>query len=309
MTIGKFGRNYRLILLDNLTANTGLELRNDKGAQSLTIDFDIQRGVGADLNSMSLKIYNLSRENQAQLFQARLDLSNKNTFTARPIILQAGYNNGLSVIFRGGIKEAFTFRQGQDLITQIEALDGILGTIQTYANISYESAATAQQIVDDLVSPLTSNQTEIDKGQTKLSTQTSALIGNNQRGYVICGNAYDILQQYTQQKAFIDLGELNILSDNECIRPSVRVIDAEAGLLGVPRLDGLRVTIETIFEPRVNVGEFIEVQSNVAKQFNGQYKVAAVQHKGMLSDTIAGNAISIFQLYGGDVADNLVTIN
>lgn len=308
MTIGKFGRNYRLVLLDNLTANTGLELRNDKGSQSLTIDFDIQRGVGADLNSMTLRIYNLSRDNQAQLFQARLDLSNKNTFTARPIILQAGYNDGLSVIFRGGIREAFTFRQGNDLITQVEALDGILSTTQTYANISYDSAITAQQIVDDLVAPLTS-QTDVEKGQTKLSTTTASLIGDNQRGYVIAGNAYNILQEYTNQKAFIDLGELNILSDNECIRPSVRVIDADTGLLGIPRLDGLRVTIETIFEPRINIGEFIEVQSSVAKQFNGQYKVAAVQHKGMLSDTVAGDAKSIFQLYGGDVADNLVTIN
>jgi hypothetical protein len=308
MTIGKFGRNYRLVLLDNLTANTGLELRNDKGSQSLTIDFDIQRGVGADLNSMTLRIYNLSRDNQAQLFQARLDLSNKNTFTARPIILQAGYNDGLSVIFRGGIREAFTFRQGNDLITQVEALDGILSTTQTYANISYDSATTAQQIVDDLVAPLTS-QTDVEAGQTKLSTTTAALIGDNQRGYVIAGNAYNILQEYTSNKAFIDLGELSILSDNECIRPSVRVIDADTGLLGIPRLDGLRVTIETIFEPRINVGEFIEVQSSVAKQFNGQYKVAAVQHKGMLSDTVAGDARSIFQLYGGDVADNLVTIN
>lgn len=308
MTIGKFGRNYRLVLLDNLTANTGLELRNDKGSQSLTIDFDIQRGVGADLNSMTLRIYNLSRDNQAQLYQARLDLSNKNTFTARPIILQAGYNDGLSVIFRGGIREAFTFRQGNDLITQVEALDGILSTTQTYANISYESATTAQQIVDDLVAPLTS-QTDIEAGQTKLSTKTAALIGDNQRGYVIVGNAYDILQEYTSKKAFIDLGELNILSDNECIRPSVRVIDADTGLLGIPRLDGLRITIETIFEPRINIGEFIEVQSSVAKQFNGQYKVAAVQHKGILSDTVAGDAKSIFQLYGGDVADNLVTIN
>jgi hypothetical protein len=308
MTIGKFGRNYRLVLLDNLTANTGLELRNDKDAQSLTIDFDIQRGVGADLNSMTLRIYNLSRDNQAQLFQARLDLSNKNTFIARPIILQAGYNDGLSVIFRGGIREAFTFRQGNDLITQIEALDGILSTTQTYVNISYDSATTAQQIVDDLVAPLTS-QTDVEAGQTKLSTTTAALIGDNQRGYVIAGNAYDILQEYTNKKAFIDLGELNIISDNECIRPSVRVIDADTGLLGMPRLDGLRVTIETIFEPRINVGEFIEVQSSVAKQFNGQYKVAAVQHKGMLSDTVAGDAKSIFQLYGGDVADNLVTIN
>jgi hypothetical protein len=308
MTIGKFGRNYRLVLLDNLTANTGLELRNDKGSQSLTIDFDIQRGVGADLNSMTLRIYNLSRDNQSQLFQARLDLSNKNTFTARPIILQAGYNDGLSVIFRGGIREAFTFRQGNDLITQVEALDGILSTTQTYANISYDSATTAQQIVDDLVAPLTS-QTDVEAGQTKLSTTTAALIGDNQRGYVIAGNAYNILQEYTSQKAFIDLGELNILSDNECIRPSVRVIDADTGLLGIPRLDGLRVTIETIFEPRINVGEFIEVQSSVAKQFNGQYKVAAVQHKGMLSDTVAGDAKSIFQLYGGDVANNLVTIN
>jgi len=308
MTIGKFGRNYRLVLLDNLTANTGLELRNDKGSQSLTIDFDIQRGVGADLNSMTLRIYNLSRDNQAQLFQARLDLSNKNTFTARPIILQAGYNDGLSVIFRGGIREAFTFRQGNDLITQVEALDGILSTTQTYANISYDSATTAQQIVDDLVTPLTS-QTDVEAGQTKLSTTTAALIGDNQRGYVIAGNAYNILQEYTSNKAFIDLGELSILSDNECIRPSVRVIDADTGLLGIPRLDGLRVTIETIFEPRINVGEFIEVQSSVAKQFNGQYKVAAVQHKGMLSDTVAGDAKSIFQLYGGDVADNLVTIN
>jgi hypothetical protein len=308
MTIGKFGRNYRLVLLDNLTANTGLELRNDKGSQSLTIDFDIQRGVGADLNSMTLRIYNLSRDNQAQLFQARLDLSNKNTFTARPIILQAGYNDGLSVIFRGGILEAFPFRQGNDIITQVEALDGILSTKQTYANISYDSATTAQQIVDDLVAPLTL-QTDVEAGQTKLSTTTAALIGDNQRGYVIAGNAYNILQEYTSQKAFIDLGELNILSDNECIRPSVRVIGADTGLEGIPKLDGLRVTIETIFEPRINVGEFIEVQSSVAKQFNGQYKVAAVQHKGMLSDTVAGDAKSIFQLYGGDVADNLVTIN
>jgi hypothetical protein len=308
----KLGLNYRLVLLDSLESNSGLEVRNDRAedGDGLTLDFNITRGVGASLNQMSLKIYNLSPAHQAQLYQARIDLTNKSTRAHRPIVLQGGHDGALSLIFRGGINEAYTYRQGADLITQIEALDGILSTTLSYVNLSYATSVTPQQIIDDLLKPLTDTDTDISKGATTLSNETAELIGDNTRGYVLSGNAYDLLQGITNRKVFIDLGEINILDDGECKRPlSVRVIDASTGLLGVPKLDGLKITIETIFEPRVNVGEFIEIRSSIAKQFDGQYKIAGIQHSGRFSNTVAGKVTTVLQLFGGDVVKKLTIIN
>jgi len=58
----------------------------------------------------------------------------------------------------------------------------------------------------------------------------------------------------------------------------VLIINAETGLLNTPRFYGQSMQLTTLFEPRVNCGDLIRLQSTVQPEYNRDYKVCGVTH-------------------------------
>jgi hypothetical protein len=54
-----------------------------------------------------------------------------------------------------------------------------------------------------------------------------------------------------------------------------------------------------IFEPRFLIGQALALESFTEKNFNGVYKVIGVKHKGVISDSVCGNAITSVTLWHG----------
>ena len=54
-----------------------------------------------------------------------------------------------------------------------------------------------------------------------------------------------------------------------------------------------------IFEPRLEVGQVIELRSQLAPQFNGQYKIFGLKHNGIISDTKGGTATTTVEVNVG----------
>ena len=271
----KFGRNYRLTIESDDGEAIVIE-------PPLTVQFNIVRNTMATLNHMQLSIYNLSEENRNRIFQDRF-----NPRVYKRIILQAGYES-LSTVFIGNIFQASSARNGSNIITSIDARDGGFDTTGTLTNVTLDGGS-----LKDVIRALASDFEHVSVGE----------IGGEEKQFlrplVLSGNTYSIINKYTNKSAYIDLEELKVLDDNQVIVGEVPLINSETGLLETPKREDAFLTIKTIFEPRIIMGQVIEIESSVNNAFDGQYKVIGVTHSGVISEAVGGDCTSEFNLLVG----------
>ncbi len=276
MTEVKFGRNYKLTIQVSATESIIIEYPT-------TIQFSVHRSISSSLNAINLQIYNLSEEHRNQIFQDR--------YQARrfQLILEAGYQS-LSTIFRGDIFEANSARQGTNIITTIDARDGYYDTNQTLVNTTLAAGTTVQEIITFLSSQFPN---------LKIG-QVGNFDGILERSVVLEGNVYEQLKKYTAGNQFVDLEKIYVINlgyENEIIiNPDLPLIDVSTGLLETPRRDNAFLTVTTLFEPRVAMGQNIIVKTTVNPAYNGVYKVLGVTHQGVISGSVGGRLVTIFQL-------------
>lgn len=294
----KFGRNF---FLQVGTASGGLleiEL-------PFTIEFDITRNTLTSANVCSIRIYNLSKNNRNQIRFNTID-----TWDFRPVILQAGYGQNLATIFSGNITQAWSVREGTNFITTIECFDAGYAFNTGMTNLPFPTGTTQKTIVSTLAASLP---------QTQLGAIGSQYTGSLARGSSISGNTMDLLRDLTGGGVFIDNGVVNCLADNECLPPNgISVIDDSTGLIGTPVLEQTILSLDMIFEPHLQVGQQILLNSSTGGQqliinqgqvlglqpnsgtsynFNGYYKVTAIKHRGMISGAVCGEAITSAQMF------------
>ena len=115
----------------------------------------------------------------------------------------------------------------------------------------------------------------------------------------LSGNPMKIAQQYSHDSAYIDNGKLIILENQDAIKGMIPLINDESGLLGVPKRENSLLSIDMIFEPRIVIGQIIEIKSRIQPMFNGQYKVFGIKHEGTISESVAGKAVTTLEMLVG----------
>tara|TARA_R110000751_G_scaffold299695_4_gene411060 strand:- start:7862 stop:8770 length:909 start_codon:yes stop_codon:yes gene_type:complete len=289
----KFNRQYRLLIQEKVGSSNSIEVQAVQN-KSLTIQFDVVRDTGSSANNMTLRIYNLNHTNRSLIFQDRVAIQSTDKGKVyKKIVLQAGYDN-LSTIFVGNILEAYSYKQGADIITYIRAQDGGFSIYNTYSSFSLQKGVNNLQLYQRLIKDMTENG--LAQGVT------APIVGSPKRAIVIAGNTWDCLQNSFNKLVFIDLEAINYLEENQGIIAQVPFIDSSAGLLGTPRRSGATIIVEMIFEPRIIVGQLIELSSITDLFFNGQFKVSGVQHVGIISSAVGGELKTVLQLYIGSKA-------
>lgn len=291
--MAKFGRVYSL----KVEVDTGLA-----GASPLQIAFQANKNITITL-PYSVE-FQISRKNQSAAQTATFRLYNLGEPTRRAlqkdiwryqnraIQFRAGYESDqgafLPMCFNGQVLRAVSFREGVDFITEIEAFDG--GLAQTLGTVAYTQAAgsTFEQTLKQLA------------GRLPYQSGTpivGSFSGVNKRGEVMFGNTWDLIQQKSRGQAVIDNGQVKILNPWEVIQGAIPVISTDTGLLGSPRRGDQTLDFETIFEPRLTLNQELLVQSTTVKQYNRLWKVIGFDHQGMISSTVAGNAITNVRLF------------
>lgn len=284
MTLSKFGREYLLTIQTDDAGDT------IKINYPITLEFDINRKLFSSLNTGHFRIYNLS-----QLHRNQIRFSAWNVGTYRQIQLRAGYSTSLSlpalanlpVVFQGNITQASSMREGPNFITTIEALDGGFA----FNNPSENGTALPTFPAG------TPNQTIITTVADALPKTSLGAIGSfpgsSGTGASFIGPPQEILSQYTGGGFFIDNESVNCLNTNEVIESSnIPLINAQAGLLNTPALEQYWLYFDMIFEPRLQIGQLIALQSSTDFLFNGQAKVVSIHHRGVISGAVCGEAIT-----------------
>lgn len=294
----KFGRKFRLLFEFDTTTEekSAIEI-----ATPFTLEFDIVRNTSSSLNSATFRVYNLNETNRSLIFQNRTSINDASGKRKR-VLLQAGYNSldntinkdgDLTTIFRGDLLEAYSFRQGPDVITYINAQDGGFGAYNSTISTTLNAGASFKEVIEQVGSTI--KGVEIGSiGETPGFFKTPTPLH---------GNSFYLLTEDYEGEVFIDLEKLNKLNRNEYIKSlgvGVPLINSDTGLLGTPLRQGTDLIVDMLFEPKINVGQLIEIKSQFNKKFDGQYKVNGVRHSGVISDAVGGECRTSLQLYIGD---------
>jgi hypothetical protein len=270
----KFERNYILDV-------EGLDGLIHTIKYPLTIEFSITRKTMATVNTGHFRIYNLNQDTRKQIYKDYFLLTKVLLMT-----LRAGYGDSLYTIFYGSVLEAKSYREEQSVnfITEIEGSD--LGPAIFGGFVSETSTLSRQALIEHLVDSLPYAK----RGAI------ANFEGEHPRGRVMVGNPWDILQTETEHNAFIDSGHVHCLRNNDAFEGEIPVINSDTGILGTPKRYNVYVVVEMLFEPALQLGQLVSLESRTQQEFNGRYKIYAISHQGVISGAVNGKCKTIVTL-------------
>jgi hypothetical protein len=283
MLSSKFNRQFVLLIQDD----TG-QYKEIKSP--LTCEFTITRNNLASTNEAHFVIYNLKESTRNAIYKYAND-----TWNVRNILFFAGYSEmNLGLLprcFKGQVLSCFSYREGSDFRTEIEAkemwpgltLDQIAVKIPAGTVKTYMINAVARQIPD--VGAVTVSQT----GFLDVVKKTMSLVGS----------PFEILKTLTNNNVYVDSGNIYAMKPKEIIKGDIDVIDAlsKNGLLGSPKKFAERVVVDMLFEPRIKPAQLItfssdqlvKLESKTVDLFNGTYKLTGFIHSGIISGAVNGD--------------------
>jgi hypothetical protein len=245
--------------------------------EGLRIVFKIEKTLEKTPNNATIDIYNLSEKTRA-LFEE------KNA----AIRLTAGYEGSAKDIFIGDIAVATTKRAGPDLITSIEAADGMLSYQTKEADLSFAPGAKVGTILDQLTSAF---------GLTKGEIQGVNLNDQYLNGATFSGKVRDhidtVIGKQPDLAWSIQDNQLQILPKSKGSTRQAVLLTPETGLVGSPfkrvvvnvdiakKKEGKEQetggTIKSLLNPELVPGRLVRVEAQFLK---ATQKIEKVTHQG-----------------------------
>ena len=256
----RFDRNYLLII--------EVEGQEIQIAPPIKVVFDVQKSIFGGLNKMSLQVFNLSESKRLKLVKDKEEKKNiKYKFYAG---YKGSENNkgNLELLFSGSIYTGGNERQGADIVTSIESLDGGFDFINSITSkVIRPGADSSSEIIKDL--PNT------EKGKILESK-------NLTRPKVLHGNSINLIKDQLNpgETWYIENGIINIIKEENTVSSIITTVNAKSGLISTPTRDSERITFLTMMNPSVKIGERVDLQSVTAPHMNGIYRVETMSISG-----------------------------
>lgn len=282
----------------DLTGNTNIvktSINNVTIRPPITIQFEIERNNLASANTANFKIFNLNSTTRNGLMRDPFDME-----SLRYIKFSAGYkqfpDSLMATLFEGNVKSGLSSRQGVDWITE---LDCFFGTQLGQTSATFEAGKTKKDMLEELAKSMPGVKDVVvgDSWTDKLKRAVS-----------LFGNSYQLIKELTANGITIDNGIAQILSDEEVIPGDIQLIKSSSGLLGVPRRSKNFIEFDMMFEPRIKINQLLKLENDVhssavtakeraADEFDGEYKVVGLKHRGTISEAVCEDAITTVSLW------------
>lgn len=283
----KWGRIYELRIESNIKGEIVVI------KHPFTCEFSVTRSNLASANQASFTIYNLSESTRKKIFH---DVFNTTTF--KGIEFAAGYETDdpsqsfMPLLFRGNVKSAYSTRQGVNFKTEIECYDGGYAMMNGSSSKDYPAGTAIKDVVKDMIG----NMPNIVLGA--VGDMFNGI--RTTRATAIKGNPIDAVKELAPGSFFIDNGEAFVLGNDEVRPAAFNQITEKSGLLGSPKRSEAFVEFDMIFEPRLVIGQGVDLASSSEKNYNGTYKVVGLSHSGVISGSQAGECTTAVSLLAGN---------
>lgn len=221
---------------------------------------------------LDLAIYNLSRDTDVR--------------QGSKVLLRAGYDDDIDVIFQGTITTVLKERHGPDIITRLLCRSGANDVRKSVRDAVGKNGTVLEcikkcaQVLGPGGTPL---PVRIDESQF---ADCPVLV----RGYVLEGNAVDALDKLASQFDFgyVIAGDaLHVDRRNKAIKGTAQEVSLFTGMIGVPEAEGdvglVFVNVTTKLKPRISIGSNIDLKSEYATYSTGNYYIVPPENGGKLS--------------------------
>lgn len=218
--------------------------------ENLRVQFEVAKTIESAPNVAVIRIFNLHPDNEAKI---------KNEFDE--VLLNAGYEGAMRLVFRGNIKHVYRYRDGNDYITEIEAGDGDKDFRKAVMNETLAAGTTTSQLVDRAVGTF-KGVGGTTKGHVQVNERERI------RGKVISGNTRDVLHDVARESGAnwsIQDGQLVIVSTNDVLPGEAIVLRADTGMLGAPEINDKGIAVKCLMNPALRVNGAIKLDNNGIK--------------------------------------------
>lgn len=273
-----------------------------------SIEFDINRCDLSSAAEATIRIYNLGIKTRNLL---RVDQLTTAASDFRTIELRAGYTrygttnsisspdpsieSNLPIIFSGYIQHGQSVREGNSFVTTL-VCHGV--PLLDSVSVQYPAGTSQSAMIADIASQMSPG---VSLGAI------GSYPGKKPRGQSFAGDPMALLNELSNGGAFVDNTTVNVLNVSEVLAgvPTF-VIDSSTGLLNTPVVQNQLIMLDLLFEPRIQVGAQVQLNSVTASggsssqvQINGPHRVSAVKHRGMISPAVCGDAVTSVTLFPG----------
>ena len=237
----------------------------------LDIAFRVERDLKPEPNTAEIDIYNLAPANRKRL-QGLGDAV---------VVLEVGYESGVSTIFRGDLKSAVTRRDGADLVTQVRAGDGARARQTARVNRSFAPGTPVEAVLREITGAM-----GVDTGD--VGDILRAVVAGGRRilegGFSASGNAAGELTRVTRSAGLewsVQDGRLQLLSQGRALQGKAIRLSPDTGLIDAPEIDDKgQLRARTLIIPDLSPGKRVQVDSEFV---TGVYRVEKTRHVGETS--------------------------
>lgn len=245
--------------------------------ENLRIVFKIEKTLEKTPNNSMIEIYNLSSKSRTACEQK-----------GNAIRVTAGYGDSIKDIFIGDVGAVVTKRSGADIVTSIEAADGLLSYQTKEADLSFAPGAKVGSILDQLVGAFGLTKGEVQGVDTNDQYLQGAAFSGKVRDHMDT-----LLAKQPDVSWSIQDNQLQILPKSKgSTRPAI-LLTPETGLIGSPfkrvvlnqdiakKVEGKEaengVNIKALLNPDLVPGRLIRVEAQFVQ---GTFKIEKVTHAG-----------------------------
>lgn len=254
MTFQRFSRDYEL-RIDALGG--AIYIR-----PPMRIQFQSDKSIYGGLNKIQIQLENLAERKRQALTK---DPEQRKEI---PIKLSVGYQGRLELVFSGTVHKGSNERQGPDIISKIEGLDGGFDFLNSFTSKTVEGAEKAlEACLEDM------------KRTTRGKITERAILS---RPKVLLGNSAKLIEEMVgpDETWYIENEQLFIIKDGEVVSRVIPVVTAQSGLISTPYRENQMTTFETLMNPAVKIGHMVQLKSQTAPHLNGVYRVETISFQG-----------------------------
>ena len=254
----------------NITLASGT-FSNGSNSVSLTglrTEVTIDKDGHPSKNASKIKIFGMLEDDMNKLTTVAFKaLAVKKNFIQ---VLAGDAENGMSVAFQGEITGAFAnYKSPPNLVFQIEAMEGFYPSIKPCAPKSYKGGVAVATVMSSLASQM---EVAFENNGVTAQVHSPYLTGSAM-------NQASMLAAAANIEFGVDNGTMFIAPRGAARKNTqvVPLISAETGMKEYPTFDKKGIKVETLYNPSVQLGGLIKVQSVVAVAC-GTWRVNGLKH-------------------------------
>lgn len=220
----------------------------------LDISFFVEKALTSEPNTAEIKIYNLNDANRKTLQDHQ----------HVPVLLKAGYEGSVGLLFKGDLTEVFSQLEGPDWVTTIRSGDGLVALRSAQIQQSFKAGTPVLEVFKSIAKTF-----GISTGDAITKLEQLGL-KNLENSMAVSGNSMQQLHKALKPfglEASIQDNALQVLVKKQALEQTAVLLSPGTGLLGSQQLSNHGVLrVQALLNHELFPGRKIKLETRVIKE-------------------------------------------